>query len=173
MKKIFTTISLTTSFGVAAFAQVTFIFILMGTFSKIQAQTINTPTISNITYNSATLSVYFHPNCTNGGNVRFEWSPNSDFSNAGSSSFSVSNVGFTRTLTLTPLLSSTRYYWRAIGGSGLNCSSAQVTTGVQTFTTLAAPITTLPTISSINSTIIDNPATIFYSLNAKIGRAHV
>ncbi|MBY0427352.1 MAG: fibronectin type III domain-containing protein, partial [Cytophagales bacterium] len=173
MTKYFTSISITEKVGIPALTEIIrknifLLFVLLSTYSTF-AQSVSQPSTSNITYQSAIATVVFSPNCTNGGNITFEWSINSDLSNSLTGTYSVGNGSYSRSMTLTSLQPDTRYYWRAIGRSGLNCNQAPAISPTQTFVTSAAPPASLPGVSISSITFDDAYATINYALNANYG----
>ena len=143
---------------------------LSALFFAANAQTLNAFSTQNITYQSADASFFLNPNCANGATFNVEYSTNAGFSpftNAGGGS--VANVGFTRVVNLAALQPSTLYYWRVRVQLGTNCSSTPIISATQSFSTLAAPTPSVPSITSIGSTVSSNSATISYVLNANLG----
>jgi hypothetical protein len=148
---------------------ITFLTLLFAFFTS-KAQIVNSFGNNAVTHESAIVYFYLQPNCANGATFSVEYSTSPSFTPLNNiPGGSVSNVGYTRYVTLSPLNPSTLYYWRVVVQLGSGCSSTTYYSAAQTFITSAAPAATLPVLTNVSALATTNSATISYSINPNYG----
>ncbi len=136
-------------------------FALLTVFGTKASVTINS-LVATQSVTSVNLSFYINPGCNNGAMIVYEYSTNSGFTPATTSSNTIMvNSAGTRSVILYNLTPNTTYYWRVSGSN--TCTSITTSVNGNTFTTLT---TDKPLISSITTTAGVFTTTVNYSLNA-------